>query len=72
MRTMLSRLLDVVLRRQREDRLSQEIQSHLDLLTDEHIAHGMSPADARLAARKSFRRRRSNQGTLSRPHEAFP
>jgi len=54
MRILISRLLDVVLRRQRDDRLSEEVQTHLDLLTDEHIAHGMSPADARLAARKEF------------------
>jgi putative ABC transport system permease protein len=54
MQTMLSRLLDLVLRRQREDRLSEETQTHLDLLTDEHIARGMTPADARLAALKSF------------------
>ncbi|MGE0864884.1 MAG: ADOP family duplicated permease [Vicinamibacterales bacterium] len=54
MRTLFSRLLDLVLRRQREDRLAVEIQAHLDLLVDEHIANGMSPADARLAARKAF------------------
>ena len=54
MRTFISRLLDVILRRQREDRLSEEMQSHLDLLTDEHIAHGLSPDDARLAAHRAF------------------
>jgi putative ABC transport system permease protein len=54
MRALLSRLLDLVLRRQREDRLAEEIQAHLDLLTDDHIARGMAPADARLAARKAF------------------
>ena len=54
MRTFISRLLDVILRRQRDDRLSEEMQSHLDLLTDEHIAHGLSPDDARLAARRAF------------------
>ncbi|MDO8679076.1 MAG: ADOP family duplicated permease [Acidobacteriota bacterium] len=53
-RTIISRLLDLLLRRQREDRLSQEIQAHLDLLTEEHVAGGISLADARLAARKSF------------------
>jgi putative ABC transport system permease protein len=54
MRTFFSRLLDLVLYGRREDRLSQEVQAHLDLLTDEHIARGLSPADARLAARKTF------------------
>jgi predicted permease len=47
-------LLDLLLWRRREQRLSDEIQVHLDLLTDEHIAAGMSPDDARLAARRSF------------------
>ncbi len=46
--------LDLVLRRRRDDRLDEEVEAHLDLLADEHIARGMSPADARLAARKSF------------------
>lgn len=49
-----SRLLDLVLRRQREDRLSEEIQAHLDLIADDYMAQGMSPADARLEARKAF------------------
>jgi putative ABC transport system permease protein len=53
-RTWLSRLFDVVLRRRRDDRLSEEVQAHLELLTDEHIARGLSPAEARLAARKAF------------------
>jgi predicted permease len=52
--TFISRLLDLVFRRQRDDRLSEEVQAHLDLLADEHIARGMSPAEARLAARKAF------------------
>ncbi|MDP2389341.1 MAG: ABC transporter permease, partial [Acidobacteriota bacterium] len=54
MPTFISRLLDFVLRRQREDRLSAEVQAHLDLLADDYVAQGMSPADARLAARKAF------------------
>jgi predicted permease len=53
-RTFLSRLLDIVLRRSREDRLSEEVQSHLDLLTDDFVAKGLSPDDAKLAARKAF------------------
>jgi len=54
MPTFISRLLDLVLRRPREDRLSEEVQAHLDLLADDFIAQGMSPAEARLAARKAF------------------
>lgn len=54
MRTLLSRLLDLVLRRSRENRLDDEVRSHLELLTEEYVAKGMSPADARLAARKAF------------------
>lgn len=54
MQTLISRLLDFVLRRQREERLTEEIQAHLDLLADDFIARGMSPVEARLAARKAF------------------
>lgn len=54
MRTLLLRLLDPLLRHARERRLDEELQSHLDLLTDEFVARGMSPAAARLAARKAF------------------
>lgn len=54
MRTFLSRLLDVVLRRRREERLSEELQAHLDLMADDLVAQGMPPAEARLAARKAF------------------
>jgi putative ABC transport system permease protein len=49
-----SRLADVVLRRRREHRLAEEVQAHLDLLTDEYVARGLPLADARLAARKAF------------------
>jgi putative ABC transport system permease protein len=54
MRTFLSRLLDVVLRRSREQRMDDEVQAHLDLLADEYVAKGMTQAEARLAARKAF------------------
>ena len=37
-----------------ESRLQAEIQSHLDLLTDEHLARGLTPAEARAAARRDF------------------
>lgn len=54
MRTWLSRLADLLLSRPREQRLSEEMQAHLDMLADEHVAQGMSREDARLAARKAF------------------
>jgi putative ABC transport system permease protein len=54
MRMFLSQLLDVVLWRRREKRLREEIQAHLDLLADDFVSRGVSPADAQLAARKAF------------------
>jgi macrolide transport system ATP-binding/permease protein len=54
MRTTWLRLLEFFDRERRERRLADEIQSHLDLLTDEHIARGLSREDAMLAARKNF------------------
>ncbi|HEX4913684.1 MAG TPA: permease prefix domain 1-containing protein, partial [Vicinamibacterales bacterium] len=54
MRTMISRLLDVVLRRSREQRMHDEMQAHLDLLADEYVAQGLSQRDAQMAARKAF------------------
>jgi putative ABC transport system permease protein len=54
LRVWMSRTLDVVLRRRRDDRLSEEIDTHLDLLAAEHVARGMSPSEARLAARRAF------------------
>jgi putative ABC transport system permease protein len=49
-----SRALDAVFRSRRDARLSEELQAHLDLLTEEHVAHGLSLKEARLAARKAF------------------
>ena len=54
MRTFFSRLLDPLLRRSRDRQLSEEVQAHLDLLIDEHMAHGMTRDEAVLAARKNF------------------
>ncbi|MDQ3440869.1 MAG: ABC transporter permease, partial [Planctomycetota bacterium] len=54
LRVFLSRLLDVVSRRRRESRLADEIQSHLDQLSDQFLADGMSAADAHNAARRAF------------------
>jgi predicted permease len=54
MRTIWLRLLEFFNRERRERRLAEEIQSHLDLLTEEHMARGLSRNDAVLAARKNF------------------
>ncbi len=54
LRVFLSRVLDLILRRPREDRLAEEVQTHLELLTNEYVAAGMSAEEARLAARRAF------------------
>jgi predicted permease len=54
LRVLWSRVLELVLRRGREQRLSEEVQTHLDRLTDEYRDRGLSPDEARLAARRAF------------------
>jgi predicted permease len=54
MRTLWSRVGELLLRRSREGRLSEEVQQHLDLLTDDFVSQGMSIDEARLAARREF------------------
>lgn len=54
MRTMLWRIAELLFRRSREQRLSDEVQQHLELLADEYVAKGLSIEDARLAARRQF------------------
>ena len=46
-----ARIQALIRRRQLDDDLDQELQSHLDLLTDEHLKRGLSPEEARRAAR---------------------
>src|SRR5436309_13338404 len=41
-------------RRQRDADLDAELSAHLELLTEENIRRGMSPAEARYAARREF------------------
>jgi predicted permease len=62
MRAFLSRLLGTM--RSRDSDLDEEIQAHLDLLTEEHITHGMSPDAARRAAIRSF-------GGVAQTREAY-
>jgi putative ABC transport system permease protein len=54
LRILFSRLGEIVFRRSRERRLDAEIEHHIELLTDEMIAGGTPPHEARLAARKQF------------------
>src|SRR5262249_12598455 len=41
-------------RRRAEQELDEEIRAHLEMEIDQNIANGMSPEEARLAARRSF------------------
>ena len=53
-REFISRVRALFGRHQMDAELSDEIRAHLDLLADEHARRGMSPADARAAARREF------------------
>ena len=53
-RTLLSRIGELLFRRSREARLSSEIDHHLELLVEEMMASGVSADEARLAARRQF------------------
>src|SRR5712691_4090138 len=48
------RMLNTVLHARADDRLAREVASHLTLLEDGFQARGMTPEDARLAARRAF------------------
>jgi len=48
------RLLGFLSKRRRDDDLTDEIEAHLDLLTQENLRRGMLPDDARAAARREF------------------
>src|SRR5262245_13298137 len=54
MRRFFSRLLNVLQRRRADDEIAREMASHLALLEDEHRRRGLSPDDARLAARRTM------------------
>jgi putative ABC transport system permease protein len=53
-RVFMLRALDLVVGRCRDDRLTEEMQAHLDLLAEDYMAKGMSIEDARFAARRAF------------------
>lgn len=54
LRVLASRLVDGLRRRQRDARLDEEIDTHLDALRDDFVARGYAPADATDAARRAF------------------
>ena len=53
-RVLLARVRALFLRQRVEDDFGDEIQAHLDLLTSEHVRRGLSPGEARAAARRDF------------------
>jgi hypothetical protein len=53
-RVFASRVRALFTKRRTEAQLNDEIQTHLDLLAQEQMRRGLSPAEARLAARREF------------------
>jgi predicted permease len=54
MRVLIVRVVAFFTAGRRDTRLTDEIQAHLDSLTDEHVRRGMSLAEARTSARREF------------------
>jgi macrolide transport system ATP-binding/permease protein len=54
LRAFRSRFWGFLSKRRHDARLSEEIQTHLELLIAEHIARGLSPVEARIAALREF------------------
>ena len=54
LRAWFSRLLGLFSKNRRDAEMAEEIQAHLDLLTERNIAAGMSPNEARNAALRLF------------------
>lgn len=54
LRTFRLRVWGSLAKRDTDARLTEEIQTHLDLLTAEHMANGLSPKEARAAAQRQF------------------
>ncbi len=54
MRRLISRIFGLFSRSRADRDFDQEVQAHLDMLVDENVRRGMSPDDARAAARKHF------------------
>jgi predicted permease len=54
LRVLGARLLALVGRRRSDAELEEELRSHIELVTDENVAKGMAPAEARAAALRAF------------------
>jgi putative ABC transport system permease protein len=54
LRVLLSRLLGFLRGRKSDRELNEELQAHLDALTDENVRRGMAPDEARQTARREF------------------
>src|SRR5579884_2369133 len=54
LRVLALRFLALFRRGRLERELSEDIQTHLEMLTAENVQHGMSSEEARYAARRSF------------------
>lgn len=64
MREMFARIRGLFGRQQQESDLSEELRAHLDLLAAEFVRRGMSPDEARFAARREF-------GAMEKMREAY-
>ena len=54
LRSILARLFAVLGGRRSDEALDADIQAHLDLLTEDYVRGGLSPDEARTAARRAF------------------
>lgn len=54
MRTLLHRIAAMFRRRRSDERLDEEVQGHLDLLAADYERRGLTPEEARRAARREF------------------
>src|SRR6266436_8913146 len=53
-RVIANRIRGLFTRKNHDSELDLELRAHLEMLTDENIRRGMSPAEARYAARREF------------------
>jgi hypothetical protein len=53
-RAALARLRATVFRARLDDELDEEIRGHIEMQAEEFVRQGMTPEDARLAARRAF------------------
>jgi len=67
-----SRVRALFTKRRTEARLNDEIQAHLDLLTQENMRRGMLSDDARAAARREFGGVEQMKEAVSRSRDINP